>query len=729
MKNLNARIGLKTVIAISLGSMLGSGIFVLPGPVIGMVGDQAWLAYFLAGLCVLPAAVSKSELATAMPNSGGTYVYLERTFGPLTGTVAGLGLWLSLLLKCSFALAGIGSYLSVFSPWPLLPTALTILVFLTILNILGVGKVGNVIVFIVLLSIFSLTGTSIGALFSLDTIQDNALNFVGEGDLIGATAMVFVSYAGLTKVAAIAEEIKEPEKNLPKGIFFSLLIVLIVYCSVTFVMTKKVPLDDLKNNFRPLFTFAGYVWRGPGLSFFISIVAVFTMASMANSGLLAASRFPFAMGRDFLLPKKLGEIHPKFLTPVWSIILSGIVTGVCLVYLDLTKIAKLASAFMIMIYMTESLAVILLREMRIQWYKPEYRSRLYPFPQILGIASSLFLLYGMDLLPLFALISIGFPGLLLYFFYGRQRTTRKGVLGFRGKRKDLFDNSDSEEDPEESPDTINNDQDFAEAHTMVALLGKERSPDQLIELGCFLSEEKTLEVAYITEVPEQTDIHDLDEELPVTLRSLHRRAEAMADILKTIISFDPIITHDLLGAVHQISQRSHCRYLIMEWGGRHRGRFTLFDPLGWLKDHLDCHLLTFNSAGVRYIKKIMIFIRGQEDDDLSIKIGLKMSRIHKANLNIIQVFPSSEKQENMQRIKKQIKDQIISEAPHVYIHMIKCDPGENIIKRTIQLTSEYDLMVFSAGRHSLWNKIIQGSLDDVLMTNSSCAMLSVQKKK
>tara|TARA_Y100001954_G_scaffold32206_1_gene30015 strand:- start:1041 stop:3221 length:2181 start_codon:yes stop_codon:yes gene_type:complete len=726
MKNLNARIGLKTVIAISLGSMLGSGIFVLPGPVIAMVGDDAWLAYFLAGLCVLPAAVSKSELATAMPNSGGTYVYLERTFGPLTGTVAGLGLWLSLLLKCSFALAGIGSYLSVFSPWPLLPTALTLLFFLTILNILGIGKVGNVIVFIVLLSIFSLTGISMGALFSLDTIPSNALDFTGKGDLIGATAMVFVSYAGLTKVAAIAEEIKEPEKNLPKGIFFSLLIVLIVYCSVTYVMTKKVPLDDLKDNFRPLFTFAGYVWRGPGLSFFISVVAVFTMASMANSGLLAASRFPFAMGRDFLLPKKLGEIHPKFLTPIWSIILSGIVTGICLIYLDLTKIAKLASAFMIMIYMTESIAVILLREMRIQWYKPEYRSRLYPFPQILGICSSLFLLYGMDLLPLFALVSIGLPGLMLYFFYGRQRTTRKGVLGFRGKRKDLFYVTDTEENP---ADLVKSDPEFAEAHTMVALLGKERSPDQLIELGCFLSEEQTLEVAYITEVPEQTDIHDLDEEHPVALRSLHRRAEAMADILKTIISFDPITTHDLLGAVHQISQRSHCRYLIMEWGGRHRGRFTLFDPLGWLKDHLDCHLLTFNSAGVRYIKKIMVFIRGLEDDELSIKIGLKMSRIHKANLNIIQIFPSHTKQEDLKELKKKIKEKVVSEAPHVYIHMVKCDPGENIIKRTIQLTSEYDLMVFSAGRHSLWNKIIQGSLDDVLMTNSSCAVLSVQKKR
>ena len=122
-------------------------------------------------------------------------------------------------------------------------------------------------------------------------------------------------------------------------------------------------------------------------------------------------------------------------------------------------------------------------------------------------------------------------------------------------------------------------------------------------------------------------------------------------------------------------------------------------------------------------------MRGQEDDDLSIKIGLKMSRIHKANLNIIQIFPPSTTQEDIRTTKNKIKEKMKSLAPHVWVHAIKCDPGEKITKRAIQLTSEYDLMVFSAGRHSIWNKIVQGSLDDNLMTKSSCAVLSVQKKK
>ena len=115
MKTLERRLGLGSVIAISIAAMLGSGLFVLPGIAVGYTGPSVWLAYLAAGLCVLPAALSKAELATAMPESGGTYVYIDRTFGPLAGTIAGLGLWLSLLLKSAFALVGFGAYLDHFA--------------------------------------------------------------------------------------------------------------------------------------------------------------------------------------------------------------------------------------------------------------------------------------------------------------------------------------------------------------------------------------------------------------------------------------------------------------------------------------------------------------------------------------------------------------------------------------------------------------------------------------
>ena len=120
---------------LSIGGMLGSGIFVLPGIAAAKTGSSIWLAYLLAAVCILPAALSKSELATAMPSSGGTYVYIERTFGPVFGTVAGIGLWLSLLLKSSFALVGFGAYLTVLVSISLLETIIPMLRIVQAINV------------------------------------------------------------------------------------------------------------------------------------------------------------------------------------------------------------------------------------------------------------------------------------------------------------------------------------------------------------------------------------------------------------------------------------------------------------------------------------------------------------------------------------------------------------------------------------------------------------------
>jgi APA family basic amino acid/polyamine antiporter len=154
--DLERRLGLTSVIAISLGAMLGSGLFVLPGVAATITGPSMWLAFALAGICVLPAALSKAELATAMPTSGGSYVYLERAFGPMVGTICGLGLWMSLLLKSSFALVGLTMYLKILTPVNDQFAALGFLALVTALNILGVRKVGQAQVVMVALSLLGL---------------------------------------------------------------------------------------------------------------------------------------------------------------------------------------------------------------------------------------------------------------------------------------------------------------------------------------------------------------------------------------------------------------------------------------------------------------------------------------------------------------------------------------------------------------------------------------------
>ena len=134
------------VIIISLAAMIGSGLFVLPSFAAEIMGPGIWLAFLLAALVVLPGAISKSELASTMPESGGSYVYLERTFGPVLGTISGLGLWASFLLKSAFALIGFSAYLYAVTTYfdvtvNSMTMAMSALVLITVLNIFGIKKV------------------------------------------------------------------------------------------------------------------------------------------------------------------------------------------------------------------------------------------------------------------------------------------------------------------------------------------------------------------------------------------------------------------------------------------------------------------------------------------------------------------------------------------------------------------------------------------------------------
>lgn len=717
LKKLERSLGLAAVVAISIGSMLGSGIFVLPGLAFELTGPSVWLGYLVAAICVLPAAMSKSELATAMPTSGGTYVYLERTFGPLAGTISGLGLWLSLLLKAAFALVGFGAYLSVLTDYDLNTLALSLTVVITILNIVGVGKVSGFLIFIVSCSLGCLLLLDTTVLLNPTTIQVDDWFPAGSGGFLKAAGLVFVSYAGVTKVAAIAEEIKNPEKNLPRGIMISLFTVAFVYCFTTYALAKFVPLEQLKGNLKPIYTMATS-YGGQTFGSFIAILAILTMTSMANAGVLASSRFPFAMGRDNLIPSQFGHLHKKFLTPVWSILISGTLIAIVISFLDVPKIAKLASSFILIIYMLENVAVIVLRETRVQWYKPEYKSKFYPFTQIIGIISSLVLLSEMGQLALVGMLSISIPGILIYVLYGRKRTNRKGVIGIRGKRADLV------EDKAFGPGLIETMDLTRDASVVVALLGKERSPEMLIEMGASLSGEGSLEVAHLTEAPEQTDLDDFIDE-PAELRSLRRRVIAMAIEKGVPITFDPVVSHDISKTIYDISQRMHCQWLMLEWAGNSTGHLTLSTPVDWLKSHLQCNLAVFRDTGVRYIRKILVVLNHHPIDNTVIETAEHFAEVNKADITFGMFVPEGMSEEMTTNQESYIK----SSTTHVKTRNTSMLlTGQNKIETISSSAVEFDLLVIgSTTKYSWKNKF--GTEEDKIIADAACSVICLYGSK
>ena len=729
MKKLERSLSLPYVIAISIGGMLGSGIFVLPGFASGLTGSSVWLAYLLGAICVLPAALSKSELATAMPSSGGTYVYIERAFGPLFGTISGIGLWLSLLLKSSFALIGLGAYLTVIvsvSPSSIPLIALCFLAFILLLNIFGVKKVGKVQLFIVAICFVYLTALFFTALPKVDASLLQPFIKDGNLGLITAVAFVYISYSGVIKIAAIAGEITNPNKNLPLAMILSLLGIATVYVFISYVLAGVVNPSSLAADIKPIHSAAELV-GGKYFGYAAAIIGVLTLMSGANSGVLASSRFPFAMAIDLLMPKVFSKIHSNYLTPVFSILFTGLVMSFVILFLDVVKIAKLASAFMVMMFISVNFCVIILRETSAQWYKPTYKAPLYPLLQVFGIISGLVLLLLLGLMPLLSILFICIIGFIVYSFVGKN-ATRTGVLTNYGHRPALFlfyKKDSSEEDlNKDLPSPILDGNLASDAGTIVPLLGNENSPEMLVEIASALNTRSSVQAVNITEVPNQTFLEALNKDTPNVL-SIARRLKRLSKRQGLSIDFESVVTHEVSNTVAELSNQTNCDWLVIGWGGRAHSGILVRNPLGWLLTSVRSNFALFKDNGIRNIGKIVMALRpGRKDKDF-LSVAQKLCKFYGASLTLLHIVtPDFPKQKAKKMEQKSIE----------LLSLLKIKSNLKVIESSDPLdvisdvSAEHDLLVLGSPEKDSWIDILLGGGRDKFTERSACSVLRLTIK-
>ncbi|MDX1567849.1 MAG: amino acid permease, partial [Longimicrobiales bacterium] len=387
---------------------------------------------------VLPAMFSKAELCTAMPRAGGTYYFLDRSLGPMVGTVGGLGTWLALVLKSGFALVGMGAYLTLFLDWPVRPVALGLIGVFTVLNVVGAKETTGfqkilVVTLLAILGFFVVQGLwEVWALGPNEVHRTQFTPFFAFGleGLVATVGLVFVSYAGLTKVASVAEEVRNPDRDIPLGMFLSLATATALYVVGVYVMVAVLEPGELRQDLTPVATageaFLDWLPAPAGLILMV-IAAVAAFASTGNAGILSASRYPLAMARDRLVPGGLGKVG-KLGTPVPAILITSSVMAACILLLDVEAIAKLASAFQLVVFQLLCLAVVVMRESGIRGYHPGYRSPLYPWMQIAGIVVPVWLIIEMGWMAVAFTTGVAIVGVVWYWLYARGRTARDGAI-------------------------------------------------------------------------------------------------------------------------------------------------------------------------------------------------------------------------------------------------------------------------------------------------------------
>ncbi len=434
MGRLKKNLGLFDVFAISTGAMISSGLFLLPGLAAAQTGLSVPLAYLVAGVLMIPAMLSKAELATAMPRAGGTYYFLDRAMGPLIGTIGGIGTWISLILKSGFALIGMGAYIALFIDVPIIGVALILTVLLCFANIVGAKESSGLqrLLVTILLAVvggFLLVGLEGTALGDAVIHREQAFLLDGMNGFLATVGLVFVSYAGLTKVASVAEEVKNPDRNIPLGMMLSLGVATLTYTACVGVMALVIPPERLHSDLAPMATATEILagdWARPAV-LLIVVAATAAFVSTANAGILSASRFPFAMARDRLLPSKFAIVGAAG-TPLVGIVATSLLIGGVIVLLDVTTVAKLASGLKLLLFSLVNLCVIVMREGRLDYYRPGFKSPLYPGIQIAGMLVPLWLIAEMGLVAMSFTAGLVVVGGLWYLGYARGRVARRGAI-------------------------------------------------------------------------------------------------------------------------------------------------------------------------------------------------------------------------------------------------------------------------------------------------------------
>ena len=607
-KSLERDLGLWSVIAISIGAMMGSGIFILPGLAYLEAGPAVILAFMISGLLVLPAALAKCEMATAMPESGGTYIYIERSMGPMMGTIAGLGNWFSLSFKGALALVGGAPYIHYVTGLPITPLALGIGLALIIVNVIGVRQTGVTQVALVALMGAVLAWFVGGSAGSVD--PDHYSDFFAEGiwGIIAAAGMVYVSFAGVSTIASVAEEVENPDRNLPLGIILSFVITLLLYAGIVTVVVGVLPPGQIAGSETTVAEVADLVMSDIALYAVVG-AAVLALVSTANAGILSSSRYPFAMSRDGLVPESFGEVHRKTNTPVKSIAITGVIV-LALVFVPIVEIAKLASAYQILVFAFENMALIAFRNSDAEGYEPTFRAPGYPWLQWVGIIGGGVLLVTMGWVPIIGAIVIIGGSILWYWWFTEEDLDREGSAR-QAMRERVKDDA-----LEATGEMLQ-----SEEEQYSIMIGLSSSvPDErgrnLLRIAAAMARRRNgkISIVWFESVPPQAPLEAMTEKKTDADKDFGRQVRELAENIEVPTSSEIVVTHDAKRAIVNKSRREGVDLLIIELSDDKSGFRPFWSDPGWIQRHAPCDVLLLQDNGLDSIDKLYVLTdRGPYD--------------------------------------------------------------------------------------------------------------------
>ena len=730
-------LGLFDATMIGVGAMIGAGIFVLTGIAAGVSGPASILAFALNGAVTLLTAFAYAELASAIPRAGGGYSYVRLAFPGAMGFISGWMLWFAYTVACSlYALGFAGYFWEAFHKYvPALTEHLfgaagtyVPVAFVTVaigfiflrLNIRGAqvtGQAENALTLakIVVLVIFiayglkKIFGAPVEAASSFTPFFP-----LGAGGVVVAMGLTFIAFEGYDLIATVAEEIKEPEKNIPRATFIALAVTITIYLLILFVSLGAISVDGITSweflgrygetaivraaeQFMPAFGVAVIVLGG-----------LLSTMSALNATILAASRVAFSMARDRWLPKEISRIDPVRRTPRTAIIVTGVILIIMAVALPIEAVGSAASLIFLLTFALVNLSVIALRR-KAPEIERKYRVPLYPLTPILGIVLNVFLaLYQFTFQPIAWYITAGWVVFGLLFYFG------------------VFEKLAADIEPQVLVPSRRIDEPPAEDSVMVVL----HEPDfvhTLLDFAIPVAELRGRRLVAMTviEVPQQLPIHE-------GMRFAHHRepllraAQQYGRERGVQIDTDLVIAHRVDEGIFTAASRHRADVLVMAWKGYTNTRERIFgETADNVIRYAPCDLMMLKIEGEE-VRTCFFPTAGGPNAQHSADLLNALAKAFDLKVTTGFVVPSDADEEARHTARSWIDKTLAHTHVDVPVEK-KLIESDSVAGGLAKASRDFDLVVIGAAKEPVFRKILVGEIPQKVARYSPASVLVVKR--
>jgi amino acid transporter/nucleotide-binding universal stress UspA family protein len=722
---------------IGIGAMIGAGIFVLTGIAAGEAGPAALLAFALNGLVTLLTALSYAELASAYPKSGGGYSYIAKAFPGPVAFASGWMLWFCYIIACALYAMGFGSYFWVFVQHnfpgfadlvftlsghkvPVMVTTTAVAAIFILINMRGTaltGSVENIITMakIIILGVFITYGLK--RIFSIP--GQAAAGFTpfmpkGAGGVIIAMGLTFIAFEGYDLIATVAEEIKAPEKNIPRATLISLSVTVFIYLLVLLVCIgaiqpaagksweflgryQETAISRAAQNFMPFF----------GVML-ITFGALLSTLSALNATILASSRVAFSMSRDKMLPAFLSTIHSQRRTPHTAIAVTGGIVLVMALLFPIQVIGSAASVMFLLTFSLVNLSVIALRR-KFPELKGGFRVPFYPATPIVAVILNMFLaIYQFNFDPRACYIAVVWilVGLFIYFVYFEKAASV------------------------DTPKVLEVQQGGNSSSYAYRILIPLHNPDHvmpLMNLAIPLAKANQGEIIVLgvinvsINLPPHEGMRFLRHKMPLLRRAIQFGKEQGVATRSAMR-----IAHQVWDGIFHTAETEKASLILMGWKGYTSTRDRI---MGEVADKLiryaPCDLITVKLAGDRPIRRILIPTAGGPHAALAAEyVGL----YHESgNLEVTccYVVPPNASDRDREIAWEWIEKTIRLTDLSGKVNMCVLE-GNTVATTLVKAAAEYDLLVLGASREGLFSSVLFGEIPEKVARYSKTPVMIVK---